>query len=71
MYALLENGPLGKQQIETADTPPQVLHRETRFATHVYHLVGVEEDSQCGHGELGRAHEHETQGHGHSLRCAR
>ena len=43
MYALLENGPLGKQQIETADTPPQVLHRQTRFATHVYHLVGVEE----------------------------
>ncbi len=43
MYALLENGPLGKQQIETADTPPQVLHRETRFATHVYHLVGIEE----------------------------
>jgi len=43
MYALLENGPLGKQQIETADTPPQVLHRETRFATHIYHLMGVEE----------------------------
>lgn len=43
MYALLENGPLGKQQIETADTPPHVLQRQTRFATHVYQLVGVEE----------------------------
>jgi hypothetical protein len=42
MDALLENGPLAKQQIDTADTPPEVLHRETRFATHVYDLVGVE-----------------------------
>jgi len=42
MYALLENGPLANQQIETADTPPQVLQRQTRFATHVYDLIGIE-----------------------------
>jgi hypothetical protein len=42
MYALLENGPLANQQIDTADTPPQVLLRETRFVTHRYELVGIE-----------------------------
>lgn len=48
MHALLENGPLANQQIETADTPPQVLQRETRFATHVYDLIGIEQVQSQG-----------------------